>query len=149
MGPGADSETVTTQNDDGLAAEDVRRILSVSLVEENMEYSSQPECRIQCDTQTAQISSQSQEDSEEDSSDEGEPNKFRCEVKEERVEDSSDEGNLNKLWCAVEKALPDGIRHRQLTMLSRNAEKRQEAVRRHNETTRDYRLAGRRRLLVK
>ena len=44
---GADSETVTTQNDDGLAAEDVRRILSVSLVEENLESSSHPECRIQ------------------------------------------------------------------------------------------------------
>ena len=123
------NNTVTTQawKGDGLAAEDVRKILSVSLVEENLESSSHPECRMQCETQTNQISSQSEEDSE---------------------EGSSYEGDLSKLRRAVEKALPDGIRHRQLKMLLKNAEKRQEAVRRHNETMRDYRLAGRRRMLV-
>ena len=116
--------TAKVSEEDGLASEDIQQILSVSIVEENLPTCSQPEIRTEDEPDIAEIVS----DSEGGSSN-----------------DSTDETDLDKLRRELEKATPEGIRHRQLSMLLKNAETHQRnAIRAH----RDDRLAGRRRFLV-
>ena len=116
------SLTAKISEEDGLVSEDIQQILSVSIVEENQPTCPQPEIRTEDEPDVA-VS-----DSERGSSN-----------------DSMDENDLDKLRRELEKATPDGIRHRQLSMLLKNAETHQrKATRAH----RDDRLAGRRRFLV-
>lgn len=127
------AESTTTPSaqvseDGGLAGDDIQRILSVSLIDENLlAGSSQPECSTESVIQNSQLSSQSEGDD---------------------TDDGSNEGDVNKLRREVEKATPGGIRHRQLSMLLENAETRQKATRRFNKTMRNHRLANRRQSLV-
>ena len=111
---------------DGLAGEDVQRILSVFITEEHLPSSSQPDCTEE-ESETNHVSPQNEGST---------------------TDDSSDEGDLMKLRRDIETAEPDRIRQRQLSMLLKNAEARQKAQKRFQKTRRDHRLAGRRRLLV-
>ena len=122
------SGTLTTHISEGggLAGEDVERILSVSITEEHLPSSSQPDCTEE-ESETDHVSPQNEGST---------------------TYDSSDEGDLMKLRREIETAEPDGIRQRQLSMLLKNAEARQKAQKRFQKTRRDHRLAGRRRLLV-
>ena len=92
-----------------------------SLVDENLASFSQ--CSVEGDSQNTAISLESESDST----------------------DSSCENDLDKLRCELEKAKPNGLRHRQISMLLKNAERHQEAT---TKALRDHRLAGRRRCLV-
>ena len=127
------SSTLTTQisEDDGLAGEDVQRILAVSLIDEHLHVvpsSSQPNC-MEDEIQTVHASSENEENTTDDSSDDH-------------------DGDLMKLRYEVAKAIPDGIRHRQLSMLLRNAEARRKESKRLTRARRDQRLAAQRRHLV-
>ena len=125
----ADSNaTLTTHisEGDGLTGEDVQRILSVSITEEHLPSSSQPDFTEE-ETEIDHVSPQNEGST---------------------TDDSADEGDLMKLRREIETAEPDGIRHRQLSMLLKNAEARQKAQKRFEKTRQDHRLAGRRRLLV-
>ena len=122
------SGTLTTHisEGDGLAGEDFQRILSVSITEEDLPSSSQPNCTEE-ESETDDVSPQNEGST---------------------TDDSSDECDLMKLRREIETAEPDGIRQRQLSMLMKNTEARQKAQKRFQKTRRDHRLAGRRRLLV-
>ena len=105
------------EREDGLESEDIQRILSVSLLDEHA-----PECN----TEGGEISLTDEEESEaeSDSSDENEDN-----------------NHIDKLRHELEKAVPGGFRHRQLSMLLRNAQTQHKAIQ-------DRQIAGRRRYLV-
>ena len=122
------SGTLTTHisEGDGLAGEDFQRILSVSITEEDLPSSSQPNCTEE-ESETDDVSPQNEGST---------------------TDDSSDEGDLMKLRREIETVEPDGIRQRQLSMLMQNTEAHQKAQKRFQKTRRDHRLAGRRRLLV-
>ena len=98
--------TANFSEEDGLEGEDVRRILTVSLLDENLPSISQPQCDTEGDNQNIELSSEDESDS---------------------TDDSSCEGYLNKLRCELEKAKPDGLRHRQLSMLLKSAEHHEKA----------------------
>lgn len=115
--------TAKVSEESGLASEDIQQILSVSIAEENLPSCSWPESSTESEPQNTEIASDSEGGS---------------------TDDNTDEGDLSKLRRELEKATPDGIRHRQLSMLLKNAETQRAATR----TLRDYRLAGRRRFLV-
>ena len=111
--------TAKISEDDGLASEDIQQILSVSIIEECQPTCSQREISTEDEPGITKIVS----DSERGSSN-----------------DSMDENDLDKLRRELQKATQDGIRHRQLSMLLKNAETHQRnATRAH----RDDRLAGR------
>ena len=122
------SGTLTTHisEGDGLAGEEVERILSVSITEEHLPSSSQPNCTEE-ESETDHVSPQNEGST---------------------TDDSSDKGDLMKLHREIETAEPDGIRQLQLSMLLKNAKARQQVQKRFQKTRRDHRLAGRRRLLV-
>ncbi|CAH3186367.1 unnamed protein product, partial [Porites evermanni] len=103
------------EREDGLESEDVQRILSDSLLDD-------PECN----TEGGEISLTDEEESEaeSDSSDENENN-----------------NHIDKLRHELEKAVPGGFRHRQLSMLLRNAQTQHKAIQ-------NRQIAGRRRYLV-
>ena len=105
------------EREDGLESEDIQRILSVSLLDDHA-----PECN----TEGGEISLTDEEESEaeSDSSDENEDN-----------------NHIDKLRHELEKAVPGGFRHRQLSMLLRNAQTQHKAIQ-------DRQIAGRRRYLV-
>ena len=104
------SGTLTTHifEGDGLADEDVQRILSVSITEEHLPSSSQPDCTEE-ESETDHVSPQNEGST---------------------TDDSSDEGDLMKLRREIETAEPDGIRQRQLSMLEkrRSASKGPETI---------------------
>ena len=105
----ADSRgTLTTHisDGDGLAGEDVQRILSVCITEEHLPSSSQPDCTEE-ESETDHVSPQNEGST---------------------TDDSSDEGDLMKLRREIETAEPDGIRQRQLSMLLKNASKGPEKI---------------------
>lgn len=103
--------TAKVSEEDGLASEDIEQILSVSIVEENLPSCSWPESGTEHEPDNTEIASDSEGGS---------------------TDDSTDGDDLNRLRLELCKAKPDGIRHRQLSMLLKNAD----------------RLAGRRRFLV-
>ena len=105
------------EHEDGLQSEDIQRILSVSLLDDHT-----PECS----TEGGEISLTNEEESEaeSDSSDENEGN-----------------NHIDKLRHELEKVVPGGFRHRQLSMLLRNAQTQHKAIQ-------DRQIAGRRRYLV-
>lgn len=116
--------TAKVSEEDGLASEDIQQILSVSIVEENLPSCSRPESSTEDEPDNTEIASDSEGDS---------------------TNDSMDEDDLKKLRRELEKATPDGIRHRQLSMLLKIAENHQRNLTRAHW---DDRLAGRRRFLV-
>ena len=98
--------------------------MTVSLLDENLPSFSQPKCSTEGDNQNIKLSSEDESDS---------------------TDDSSCKGYLNKLRCELEKATPDGLRHRQLSMLLKSAEHQGKAC---TKAIRDHRLTGRRKSLV-
>ena len=114
--------TLTSQisKDGGLADEDVQRILSFFLIAEHPPSSSQSDCT-EKEVKTNHVSSQD---------------------KGSTTGDSSDEGDLKKLCREIEKAIPDGIRHRQLFMLLKNGVARKKAQNQFAKTRWDHCLAG-------
>ena len=86
------SGTLTTHisEGDGLAGEDFQRILSVSITEEDLPSSSQPDCTEE-ESETDHVSPQNEGST---------------------TDDSSDEGDLMKLGREIETAEPDGIRQK-------------------------------------
>jgi len=116
--------TAKVSEEDGLASEDIQQTLSVSIVEENLPSCSWSESGTEQEPANVDIASDSEGGSTEDSTDENDRSKLRREL------------------C---KAKPHGIRHRQLSMLLKNAETHQRtATRAHRED----RLAARRRFLI-
>ena len=70
--------TTTLVVDGGLEGDDIQRILSVSLIDENLlAGSSQPECSTESVIQNSQLSSQSEGDDTDDGSKEGDVNKLQ------------------------------------------------------------------------
>lgn len=67
---------------------------------------------------------------------------------ESNSEESSTEGDLKKLREELARAVPAGIRHRQLSMLLKNVEARRKRRKRFAKTRRADRLAWRKRQLV-
>ena len=113
------TSTAKVSEEDGQASEDIQQILTVSIAEENLPSCSRPESGTEHEPDNTEIASDSEWGS---------------------TDDSTYEDDLNKL-----RREPDGIRHRQLSMLLKNAETHQRtATRAHRED----RLAGRRRFLV-
>ena len=118
------TSTAKVSEEDGLASEDIQQILTVSIAKENLPSCSSPESGTEQEPDNTEIASDSEGGS---------------------TDDSTYEDDLNKLRRELDKAKPDGIRHRQLSMLLKNAETHQRtATRAHRED----RLAGRRRFLV-
>ena len=113
------SGTLTTHisEGNGLAGEDVQIIMSVSITEEHLPSSSQPDCTEE-ESETDHVSPQNEGST---------------------TDDTSDEGNLMKLRREIETAETDGIRQRQLSMLMKNAEARQKAQKRFQKTRREHR----------
>ena len=98
---------------DGLASEDIQQILSISIVEEHLPSCSWSESGIEQEPANIDIASDSEGGS---------------------TDDSTDENDLSKLRRELGKAKPDGIRHRQLSRLLKNAEIHQRtATRAHRE----------------
>ena len=105
------------ESGNGLESEDIRQILFVSLMDDHA-----PECS----TEGGEISLTNEEESEaeSDSSDEDEDN-----------------NHIDKLRYELEKVVPRGFRHRQLSLILREAQTQHKAIR-------DRRITGRRRYLA-
>ena len=106
------TSTARVSEEHGLASEDIKQILSVSIVEENLPTCSQPESSTGDEPDNTEIASDSERGS---------------------TNDSTDENDVNKLRRVLEKVTPEGIRHRQLSMLMKNAETHQNATRAHRD----------------
>ena len=120
------TSTAKVSGEDGLASEHIQQILTVSIAEKNLPSCSWPESGTEHEPDNTEITSDSEGGS---------------------TDDSTYEDDLNKLRRELDKVKPDGIRHRQLSMLliMKNAETHQRtATRAHRED----RLVGRRRFLV-
>ena len=96
--------TAKVSEEDGLASKDIKQRLSISIVEENLPTCSQPVSSTEDKLDNTEIVSDSGGGS---------------------ANDSTDENDLDKLQRELEKATPDGIRHRQVSMLLKNAETHQ------------------------
>ena len=121
------SPTMPTEvlEEEGLASEDIENILTVSVLDEHLTSCSQPESaedELQSTEQPSSVESNSEE--------------------------SSTEGDWKKLREELARAVPAGIRHRQLTMLLKNVEARRKSRKRISKTRRGDRLAWRKRQLV-
>ena len=113
--------TAKVSEEADLASEDITQTL---FVEENLPSCSWPERGTEHEPDNTEIASDSEGGS---------------------TDDSTDEDDLKKLRRELDKAKPDGIRHRQLSMLLKNAETRQRTTTRAH---REDRLAGRRGFLI-
>ena len=121
------SPTMPTEvlEEEGLASEDIQNILTVSVLDEHLTSCSQPESaedELQSTEQPSSVESNSEE--------------------------SSTEGDWKKLREELARAVPAGIRHRQLTMLLKNVEARRKSRKRNAKTRRADRLAWRKMQLV-
>ena len=119
------SLTAKVSEQDGLASEDIKQILSVSIVEENLPSCSWPESSTENEPDNTEITTSDSEGS--------------------ITDDSTAVDYLSKLRRELGKANEDGIRHRQLSMLLRIAETHQKTA---TSAHRENRLAGRRRFLI-
>ena len=121
------SPTMPTEilEEKGLASEDIQNILTVSVLDEHLTSCSQPESAEEELQSTKQPSSV-----------------------ESNSEVSSTEDDLKKLREELARAVPAGIRHRQLTMLLKNVEARRKSRKRFAKTRRADQLAWRKRQLV-
>ena len=119
------SLTAKVSEQDGLASEDIKHIISVSIVEENLPSCSWPESSTENEPDNTEITTSDSEGS--------------------ITDDSKAVDYLSKLRRELGKAHEDGIRHRQLSMLLRIAETHQETA---TTAHRENRLAGRRRFLI-
>ena len=123
------SPTMPTEilEEERLASEDIQNILTVSVLDEHLTSCSQPESAEDEHQSTEQPSSVNEES---------------------KSEESSTEGDLKKLHEELARAVPAGIRHRQLTMLLKNVEARRKSQKRFAKTRRADWLAWRKRQLV-
>ena len=109
----------------GLPEDDLQNILTVSLIDEEAEDSSQPKCS-QTSTRSTQSSSESDADITED----------------------SDAAEIEMLRAEHAKASEGSLRQRHLKMLLTNMENSQKSKKRSRKAVRNRRLASRRAMLV-
>ena len=105
------------EREDSLQSKDIQRILSVSLLDDHA-----PECS--SEGGEISLTNEEEREAESESSDENEGN-----------------NHIDKLRHELEKVVPGGFRHRQLSMLLRNAQTQHKAIQ-------DRHIAERRRYLV-